>query len=241
MKESASSPVITVVIPTLNEETTIVSCLERIGAGIGADSTTEVIVSDGGSSDTTVELVRGVARVKLVRGDSGRGQQLNRGAREASADRFLFLHADCRLPVSWYGEVMAALDQPEVALACFPLRTVSSGHSTTGRLGRLWLRTLDFRSRGLRLPYGDQGFALRKSTFETLGGFPDIPLMEDLAFARTCRRLGRIQVMASEIETTARRMEGQPVRARLMMLVFPMFFRLGVSPKRLARWYGNMR
>jgi hypothetical protein len=105
----------------------------------------------------------------------------------------------------------------------------------------MWLRTLDLRSRGLRLPYGDQAFAVRRDVFETVGGFPEIPLMEDLAFARACRKIGRIRRMPLEIRTTARRTNTFPFRARVMMIVFPALFRLGVPPEMLARWYGNAR
>jgi hypothetical protein len=106
---------------------------------------------------------------------------------------------------------------------------------------RLFLRVFDLRSRGLGLPYGDQGLGVRRETFEAVGGFPEIPLMEDVAFARECRRRGRIHRLRLEITTTARRFERRPLRTGLMFFTFPTLYRLGVEPETLARWYGNVR
>jgi hypothetical protein len=108
-------------------------------------------------------------------------------------------------------------------------------------LRRWWLRVFDLRSRGLGLPYGDQGFAVRRTVFDSVGRFPEIPLMEDVAFARSCRRLGQLQRLPLEIRTTARRVEKRPLKTTLMLATFPTLFRLGVAPQTLARWYGNSR
>ena len=229
-------PDLSVVIPTLNEARTIESCLRAVGRRRGV----EVVVSDGGSADGTVRRARSSGAV-VVEGLPGRGGQLNRGAAAAHAPRLLFLHADCRLPDGWLDAVTTALAEPENALACFRLRTEAAPGTRSSAIRRMWLRSLDLRSRGLRLPYGDQAFAVRRETFDRAGGFPEIPLMEDLAFARSCRRLGRICRLPLEIGTTARRTKAFPVRARVMMVVFPALFRLGVPPETLARWYGNAR
>ncbi len=229
-------PNLTVVIPTLCEERTIEECLRAIGRG--ADVT--VVVSDGGSTDGTVRRARSFGAV-VVEGPPGRGGQLNRGAAATDNATLLFVHSDCHLPSGWYDAVTTALADPGNALACFRLRTEPSSPLAPSKLRGLWLETLDLRSRGFRLPYGDQGFAVRREVFDRVGGFPDIPLMEDFAFARACRRVGRIHRMPLSIQTTARRTERFPVRARLMMLVFPSLFRLGVSPATLARWYGTAR
>ncbi len=229
-------PELTIVIPTLNEERTIESCL----LAVGRRQDVGVVVSDGGSDDGTVSLARSLG-AGVVEGSPGRGGQLNRGAAASHADRFLFIHADCRLPSGWFDAVATALADPATALACFRLLTEPAPGTLPSAVRRMWLRTLDLRSRGLRLPYGDQAFAVRREVFEAVGGFPDIPLMEDLAFARNCRRVGRIRRLPLEIRTTARRTEAYPVRARVLMLVLPTLFRLGVPPERLARWYGNAR
>jgi rSAM/selenodomain-associated transferase 2 len=232
------NPRLSVVVPTLNEELRIASCL----ASIGSRSEVEVVVSDGGSTDATMEVVRSTRPdVGVVSGSPGRGGQLDRGARAASAERLLFVHADCILPVGWFEAVMGALDDEQCSLACFRLRTESSDGSLPGAWRRFWLSLLDLRSRGWGLPYGDQGFAIRREVFTSLGGFPDIPLMEDLALARGCRRHGRIRRLPLEIRTTARRFERHPIRSRLIIATFPTLFRLGAPAATLARWYGVVR
>lgn len=227
---------LTVVVPTLDEEDSIDGCLDSIGS----DARVDVVVSDGGSSDAT--LRRAHARgVTAVTGTAGRGGQLNRGAAATDSELLLFLHSDCRLPGGWYEALASALADPVTALVCFRLQTVPADDRVTSAAGRLWLRTLDLRARGGRLPYGDQGFGVRREIFDRVGGFPDIPLMEDVIFARACRRVGKIRRLPLTVRTSARRTERFPLRARLMMLTFPSLFRLGVSPTTLARWYGHAR
>jgi rSAM/selenodomain-associated transferase 2 len=225
-----------VVIPTLDEERVIGACL----AAVGEPADVEVVISDGGSTDRTLEVARRRG-VRVVEGARGRGRQLNLGAAVTSAPRLLFLHADCRLPGEWLAAVHRVLQDSAATLACFRLRTEHASPSSGGRLGRWWLRAFDLRSHGFGLPYGDQGFAVRRETFAAVGGFPDIPLMEDLVFARACRRIGRIERLPLEVRTTARRVDRDPVRAALMYTMLPTLFRLGVSPNTLARWYGNVR
>jgi rSAM/selenodomain-associated transferase 2 len=227
-----------VVIPTLNEESTIQACLDSVGS----DPSVELIVSDGGSEDATVDVVGSRPGVLIVRGPPGRGGQLNRGARRGTGAVLLFLHADCRLPSGWQNALQQALRDPDTVLTCFRLRTEGVGPPGRQWSWRAsWLRLLDLRSRLPALPYGDQGFGIRRQDFEALGGFPEIPLMEDLALARDCRRRGRITRLPLELRTTGRRFQQHPLRTRLMTASFPLLFRLGVSPARLADWYGQVR
>ena len=231
-------PAVSVVIPTLNEADTIGACL----ASVGEDPDVEVVVTDGGSTDRTLEAVgRSQRAVRIVRCTPGRGQQLNRGAAAARAPVLVFLHSDCTLPVGWRAAVEGALRDSETALACVRLRTEPANGDGNGSWQRLWLRLLDLRSWTLRLPYGDQGFALRRETYDRIGRFPDIPLMEDVVLARACRDVGRIRRLPLEMSTTARRFERHPVRTRLMTATFPWLFRLGVPPARLAHWYRHVR
>lgn len=229
-------PNLAVIIPTFDEEHTIVECLESVGGR----HEVAVVVSDGGSTDGTVGLAE-TRGATVVEGPPGRGGQLNRGAAATPSELLFFLHADCRVPPGWFEAISEALAEPETALACFWLRTEPTHHVAPTSMRRVWLRTLDLRARGGRLPYGDQGFAVRREVFDQVGRFPEIPLMEDLAFARACRRVGKIRRIPLEIRTGARRTESSPVRARLMMLVFPSLFRVGVPARTLARWYGNPR
>jgi rSAM/selenodomain-associated transferase 2 len=225
-----------VVIPTLDEELSIGGCIDSVGT----HENVEVVVSDGGSNDRTRDRARD-AGARVVTGARGRGPQLNLGASASGSESLLFLHADCRLPEGWLPAISRALDDEDISLACFRLRTLTSASFEPSRFRRWWLRLFDLRSRGFRLPYGDQGFAVRRSDFERAGRFPEIPLMEDVAFARACRGLGRIRRLPLEIQTSARRAERRPFKTSLMLATFPILFRLGVDPWTLARWYGKSR
>jgi len=228
-----------VVVPTLNEERTILGCLRAVGQVPGV----EVVISDGGSSDGTLTLVRGERPdVRVVTGPPGRGAQLNRGAAAAGgAGALVFVHADCRLPEGWEGAVRTALAEAAIAVGCFRLHTEPPAGGGDTALARWWWRLLDVRSRGLGLPYGDQALFVPHGVFEAVGGFPEIPLMEDVAFVRSCLRHGCLARLPLEVRTTARRFARHPVRARLCTATFPLLFRMGVSPDRLARWYGDAR
>jgi rSAM/selenodomain-associated transferase 2 len=227
---------VAVVVPTLNEEAAIAACLASVGVDV------QMIVSDGGSTDATLQVVReGFPSARVVGGPRGRGGQLNRGARGVDADILVFVHADCRLPPGWATAVRAAIGDAAVSVGCFRLHTEPPVGGGEGALARWWWRLLDLRSRSSLLPYGDQVLFVRRTVFEAVGGFPEIPVMEDLAFVRACRRVGRLVRLPLEVRTTARRFARHPIRARLCTATFPLLFRLGVNPRRLARWYGEGR
>ncbi|HSL16679.1 MAG TPA: glycosyltransferase [Methylomirabilota bacterium] len=231
-------PSLTVVVPTLDEELAIGSCLDAIGR----PPETALVVTDGGSTDGTLAVVaRQRPDAIVVRDAPGRGGQLRRGVEAAPADGYVFVHADCRLPAGWYDAVREALADPAVALGCFRLHTEPPPDGRRDPLTRAWWRLLDLRSRGLGLPYGDQAQFCRRDVLEAVGGFPAIPLMEDLELARRCLRIGRLARIPLEVRTTARRFSRLPIRARACVVTFPTLYRLGVSPERLARWYGAVR
>ena len=225
-----------VIIPTLDEERTIEACLDSVGN----EESLEIVVVDGGSADGTRRLAAG-AGATVVESRRGRGQQLNRGAEVTTAPRLIFVHADCLLPPNWLDPLGDALDDERTSLVCYRLRTTPVNEARRSALSKLALRIFDLRSRGARLPYGDQGFAVRREIFESVGGFPDQVLMEDIAFARACRARGRISRLPLEMVTTARRLEERPVKTMLAYSFFPTLYRLGVSPTRLGEWYGDSR
>lgn len=235
---------LSVIVPTLNEETRIASALERLCA---IDGVGEIIVVDGGSSDGTVDAARAVATrqgtsraaaIRLAHAARGRGTQMNVGARIAFGDALLFLHADATLPVTAAQWVARALAKPSVVAGAFRVRTIADGPR---RWMAPFLRLADLRSRMTRLPYGDQALFVRRDAFERVGGFPEQPLMEDLEIALRLRRLGRIEIVPAVVEVSGRRFLAHPIRAALAMRIFPLLYRLGVSPRLLARLYGNPR
>jgi rSAM/selenodomain-associated transferase 2 len=226
---------ISVIIPVLNEEQRIGERLGELGRMAGV---AEVIVVDGGSSDRTAEISRGFPGVRLVSAARGRGSQMNAGARVASGDVLLFLHADVALPPDAATWVARMLADPAVVAGAFRTWTVADmGRSCLGPL----LHLADLRSRYTRLPYGDQALFVRREAFERVGGFPDQPLMEDWELSRRLGRIGRIATAPAAVRVSGRRFLSRPIRSAVLMRLFPLLYRLGVPPRVLARLYDDPR
>jgi len=222
-----------IVVPTLNEEDTLRRYLPAALAV--AD---EVIVSDGGSADATVEVARSLG-ARVVTGPPGRGVQLNRGAAaaiEGRADVLLFLHADTTLPPGGAEAVRGAAARGAPGGAFF-LRF--DADRPLQRLGS-WL--VNQRTRRLRVPLGDQAQWATRETFERLGGFPDWPLLEDVDFMGRLRRLPGFTIIEEPVVTGARRfLELGTVRTVAINWLIWLLFFSGVSPHRLARLYRQIR
>jgi len=224
---------LSVVIPTLDEAARIGSRLAELTQG----SADEVVVADGGSRDATVEIAQR-AGARIVLAARGRGPQMNAGARAATGDVLLFLHADAALPPDARDWIARALTDPAVVAGAFRLHTVADD-------GRNWLgpflRIADIRSHVTRIPYGDQALFVRRAVFERVGGFPAEPLMEDVALSRRLRREGRLVTVPAYVRVSGRRFLKHPIAGTLAMWTFPTLHRLGVSTRTLARLYGNPR
>ncbi|HEX9641293.1 MAG TPA: TIGR04283 family arsenosugar biosynthesis glycosyltransferase [Candidatus Krumholzibacteria bacterium] len=228
-------PRISVVIPVLDEEARIVQQLDALRALQGIH---EIIVVDGDSSDRTLELARSHAGVIVVSAKRGRAVQMNAGARVATGDVILFLHADVRLPRDAARWVAAALAESGVVAGAFRTWTVADGRRTW--LGPL-LHLADLRSRYAGVPYGDQALFVRAGVFRRLGGFPDQPLMEDVELGRRLRRVGEIRTVPASVLVSGRRFVARPLYYTFLVNAFPLLYRLGVPPRRLASLYGNAR
>jgi len=222
---------ITVVMPTLNEAAMVHESIKRLIA----QPNVEVIVADGGSRDQTAELAQQAgARVVVTR--PGRGRQLNAGAALASGEILVFLHADVQLPRDFAQQIRKVLAGGAVAGA-FSLRLDAA---TRGLRLVQWGANL--RSRLLQLPYGDQAIFLTARLFFEMGGFLPWPLMEDFEFCRRLRRTGRIALTPAAAIVSARRWKQYGVlRTTLVNQLCVAGYLLGVSPGRLAQWYGAAR
>lgn len=215
---------ITVIIPALNEAATIDAAIRS-----ARDEAAELIVADGGSSDDTATIAATLG-ARVVRAPAGRGAQLAAGAAVATCDVLLFLHADTRLPAGWSRLVGAVLARPGVAGCAFRLSI-----DVPGRFLRTIERAVAWRSRVLQLPYGDQAIAVRRETYERVGGIRPLAVMEDFDFVRRLKRCGRIVLLDAAAITSGRRWRQRgAVRTTLVNQLCIAAFLLGVSPDRIA-------
>ena len=187
---------------------------------------------DGGSSDESAEVAQSRG-VKVLHSPPGRARQMNAGAEVAEGRFLLFLHADTRLPEGFDGHVRQILTGSGVAAGAFQLQIDAS----SARL-RLIEKTANWRSRYLQMPYGDQAIFLRKELFREMGGFPDLPIMEDFQLIRRLQGEGRIVIAPAAVVTSARRWKKLgALRTTLLNQLMILGFYLGFEPARLARWY----
>ncbi len=191
---------ISIVIPTLNAATVLPGTLAPLVAGVAEGIVRELVVSDGGSTDATCEVAEATGAV-VVEGPAGRGGQLRRGAAAARGAWLLFLHADTHLSPDWVGAAAAHLSRPDTA-GYFRLAFRADGLAPRVVAG--WA---NLRADMLGLPYGDQGLLISRALYDHVGGYPDIPLMEDVALARALR--GRLCRLPATAETSAARYEAE--------------------------------
>jgi rSAM/selenodomain-associated transferase 2 len=221
---------ISVIIPAWNEAARIGRAVESSVSVDGVDAW----VVDGGSRDRTIEVAESQG-ANVLRTERGRALQMNAGARASAGSILVFLHADAVLPAGFDAEVRAALSQPGVSAGAFAL----SIEDATPSLGII-ARAANWRARRLQMPYGDQALFVRRKAFESVGGFPEIPLMEDLELVRRLRREGRIAISSLRVVASARRWRRLgPVRCTLINQLAIAGYFLGLSPDRLAGWYGR--
>jgi rSAM/selenodomain-associated transferase 2 len=213
---------LSVVIPTLNAEACLRSCLERLD---GAD---EIIVVDGGSRDATVSIAE-AAGARVIFAAKGRGEQLKAGGEAARGDWLFFLHADTRLGAGWRSAVEAQMTKP-FRPACFRLRLDDPAWQA-----RLIERGVALRVKLFALPYGDQGLLVSRQLYMNVGGYRPLPLMEDVDLAR---RIGRVRMLDADALTSAERWrrDGWLRRSARNLACLSMYM-AGVAPERIARFY----
>lgn len=244
---------IAVIIPTLNEEQALPGTLASV-TRLGFD---ELIVVDGGSSDRTCEIVEALrvnrdpssvssdavspthhaSRITLLTSSKGRASQMNAGALQSRADVLLFLHADTHLPDDARQAVEDALADPACVGGRFDLRFERD-------TGLAWLiaRLMSLRSRWSGIATGDQALFVRRDVFAKLGGFADIPIMEDVDFTRRLKRAGLVASLRARVITSYRRWERCGAsRTIALMWALRFLYWMGVAPVRLHRFYTVIR
>lgn len=223
---------ISVIIPVLNEALILESSLRRITA-IKGD--VEVIVVDGGSTDNSISIAGRFARV--LSSPQGRSTQMNLGAKAASGDVLLFLHADTRLPEDAFSAIAETMTDPAVIGGRFKIRLDEPGWQY-----RMVGAGINLRDRFFNGFTGDQAIFIRKHVFETLGGYRDIPLMEDLDLGRRMCRYGKAVRLPLTVVTSARRWKNNGVfKTILLMWALRLGYLLGRPPQQLYRFYGDTR
>jgi rSAM/selenodomain-associated transferase 2 len=216
---------LSVVVPALNEASGIRAALEAL-APLRARGH-EVIVVDGGSSDGTAELAHGLCD-RVMSAPRGRALQMNAGARAASGAALLFLHADTRLPQRAHEVVLEALRSSQWGR--FDVE-IDARHP----LLRVVACAMNLRSRLTGIATGDQAIFVRREAFP---GYPEIELMEDVAFCRAMKRFGRPACLRERVVTSGRRWESRGVlRTVFLMWRLRLMYFLGARPERLAKIY----
>lgn len=230
-------PGLSFIIPTYNAAKGLEACLDSLQAGSPSREDpsfpVEIIISDGGSTDGTLQLAR-ERSCRLLHSPPGRGQQLRKGAEAANSEWLFFLHADSRLPPDWITMLRRFMsEEGHCGRAGFGRLRFDSSAAAARRVEQM----ANWRATRLGLPYGDQGLLIARTTYEAVGGYRDMPLMEDVDLVRRLGR-ARLRPLALEIVTAADKYEQQGWWKRpCLNLCRLALYLLGVPPRYLARGY----
>jgi rSAM/selenodomain-associated transferase 2 len=220
---------LTIVLPVLDEAPIIVGALEALAPF--RTRGTEIVVADGGSRDGTLALARPLAD-HVIAAPHRRGASMNAGAAIGHGDALLFLHADTKLPANAGDLIDAALSHR--AWGRFDVR-IAGRHPLLTVVARM----INMRSRATGIATGDQAIFMTRDAFAAVGGFPDLPLMEDIAICRRLKHLCRPWCIGTPVVTSGRRWDNNGLfRTILLMWRLRLAYYLGAEPARLARWYG---
>lgn len=226
-----NSPQISIIIPALNEEKFIAKTIQSVKSGFNI----EIIVVDGGSSDNTVEIAESEG-AKVIKSKPPRSAQMNRGAEESKGEILFFLHGDTIIPSGYELTIRGTFDYPEICAGAFKFKLDEESKSF-----KIIENLANFRSEFLKMPYGDQGIFLKKKLFQKIGGYPEIPIMEDFELIRKIRRYGDIFTASFPAVTSARRWKEQGIlKTALINQLMIIGYYLGVSPDKLRKWYNNI-
>ena len=221
-------PAISIIIPTLNEAENLPATLASTKSSVDL----EIIVVDGGSDDETLELANSFG-VRLLTTTANRARQINAGGLAARSKVLLFLHGDTRLPPGFESYVQDVLAMPGIVAGAFQLGIDGSKFGL-----RIIEMLANFRSRFFQMPYGDQAIFLRADIFHTVGGFPDMVIMEDFVLMKRIKKEGRIVIAPVPVKTSVRRWRKLGIlKTTLINQAVLLGYFFGRDHEKLARWY----
>jgi rSAM/selenodomain-associated transferase 2 len=219
---------VSIVVPALNEARRIESCLQQLNRDF---PDCELVVVDGGSTDGTFDVA--ARHGYTIRSAAGRATQMNAGAAATTGDVLWFIHVDCQVPADALTLLRQAVQDRSVIGGGLTLRF----DQRSPGLDYLAVSS-NLRARRLHWIFGDQAMFVRRDVFDSVGGFPAIPLMEDLEMSRILRRRGRLVVLPTTVTASARRLVDQgPWRMTVLMQLLKLQYLLGVDPERIRRRY----
>jgi rSAM/selenodomain-associated transferase 2 len=225
-------PALSLIIPVWGEAESISENIQHIRE-LDTDGTTEIIVVDGDPKGSTISAIT-IEGVRNVVAEKGRTRQMNRGAALATGDVLLFLHADTLLPSNAFALIQDAMNDKRFVGGAFDL-----GFNTKRTIFRVTESYVFFRTRLTKIPFGDQAIFIRRDFFEKIGGYRDIPIMEDVELMKRIRkRADTICIIPAKVRTSVRRYEQEGVLfCTLRNWLLQVSYALGVSPERLVKWY----
>ena len=226
------APRFSIIIPVYREAGLINDTLEHL-LGLPGLADMEILAVDGELEGRTLAAIRALA-VRKIASPKGRGTQMNAGAREAIGEILIFLHADTRLPPNALNAIGQTLQSGDYVAGAFDL-----GIDSHRLVFRIIEKIACRRSRLTRIPYGDQAIFIRRDFFRSMGGFQDIPIMEDVDLMRRIKKKGgKIHILRDRVKTSARRWEREGILyGTLRNWLLVSLFCAGVKPDRLARFY----
>ncbi|MFA4919471.1 MAG: TIGR04283 family arsenosugar biosynthesis glycosyltransferase [Thermodesulfovibrionales bacterium] len=221
-----------IIIPVLHESSIINRTIEHIRR-IGSGFEFEIIVVDGDKKGGTINFIKHNDVIKIV-SPRGRGIQMNKGASAAKGEILLFLHTDTELPEEAFDGISSVISNREYTGGAFDLG-IESGRW----IFRLIEKLVFVRTRATRIPYGDQAIFIRRECFETLKGFKDIPIMEDVEFMRRLKKSGyKISIIPQKVKTSSRRWEREGILyCTLRNWALISLYSIGVKPEKLVKFY----
>lgn len=227
-------PIISIIIPVLNEQATINAVLSYLRS-LPYSHHIEIIVVDGDVEAGTLSVIRD-EHIFKIKSPKGRGIQMALGATKARGDLLLFLHADTFLPISAFKDMLSIRMDKTVAASAFDLNI-----NAKGLVFRIIETAANLRSRLTGIPYGDQAICVKREWYDRIGGFMSFPVMEDVDLVQRLRKNGgRMRIFSSKVRTSARRWEKEgALLCTLRNWMILGFFYLGVRPVVLKRYYDD--